>query len=145
MGSLVPVPLGTLMRICVSCVDTGRSPVKRFPTKWDSWLFRNQFCAWTMAVKNKWKQTNSASDKKCALFANNKDSNVRRNLVPLNRVIGNQLVQKCNEPAKQLLLTKRLPICLILCLTGVFSSWCSLSFLHTRDAWLSDSDCDINR
>lgn len=29
MGSLAPVPLGTLMRICVSCVDTGRSPVKR--------------------------------------------------------------------------------------------------------------------
>ena len=29
MGSLVTVPLGTLMRICESCVDTGRSPVKR--------------------------------------------------------------------------------------------------------------------
>jgi hypothetical protein len=59
-----------------------------------------------MAVQKYGKQSNSASDKNSTLFSNNKGSNGRRNLVPVNRVIGNQLVQKRNEPAKQPLLSK---------------------------------------
>jgi hypothetical protein len=59
-----------------------------------------------MVVQKYGKQNNSASDKNSTLFANNKDSNNRKNLVPLKRVIGNQLVQKRNETAKQSLLTK---------------------------------------
>jgi len=112
MGSLVPVPLGTLKRICVSCVDTGRSPVKRsLPNEIRGYFETNSvpeeaFGCEPRRFKNKGKQTNSAGDKKCSLLSDNKDSNGRRNLVPVNWVMGNQLVQKRNEPAKQLLLTK---------------------------------------
>jgi len=59
-----------------------------------------------VAAQKYGKQNNIASDKNSNLFSNNKDYNRRRNLVRLNKVIGNQLVQKLNEPTKQLLLTK---------------------------------------
>jgi hypothetical protein len=85
-----------------------------------------------VAVQKYGKQNSSASDKNCTLFSNNKDSNRRRNIVPLNRVIGNQLVQKRNELAKQLLLTKRPLIFFIFMAKQAVLVVNVFCFLHTR-------------
>ena len=117
MGFLVQVPLWTPMHISVSfvlsCVGTGRSPIQGSLSNESHGFGTNRVSeeapgceTWRFKKYGKQNETkrNSACSKNSTLLSSNTDFlKGRRNRAPPNRVIGNQLVAKHNEPEKRLL------------------------------------------